>query len=201
MTFNQTKLAFDSSFLIAGVDEAGRGPLAGPVVAAAVILHPDRPIPGLADSKKITEKQRERLFQEIRQHALSWAVARARVSEIDHINILQASLLAMQRAVSRLSVAPRLVLVDGNKCPLFPCEARAIIKGDESEPAISAASIVAKVLRDRLMLMLDRRYPGYGFAKHKGYPTASHVEALRTQGVSRVHRRSFAPVAMCLTKT
>ncbi len=185
--------------LIAGVDEAGRGPLAGPVIAAAVILDPAKPIAGLADSKKLTEKQRERLFDEIRQKSLCWSVARATVAEIDEINILQASLLAMQRAVAGLKVPPRLVLVDGNKCPVMPCEARAIVKGDQTEPAISAASIVAKVLRDRMMLMLDKKYPVYGFAKHKGYPTASHVEALKQAGVSRVHRRTFAPVRDIVT--
>lgn len=190
----ESRIAGLPQYLIAGVDEAGRGPLAGPVLAAAVILDPKRPIEGLADSKKLTAKQRERLFNEIRQHSLAWSVARARVSEIDTINILQASLLAMQRAVASLSLAPHLALVDGNKCPAFSCEAKAIIKGDQSEPAISAASIVAKVLRDRIMVMLDRKYPHYGFAQHKGYSTAMHVQALRTHGVSRVHRRSFAPV-------
>lgn len=180
---------------IAGVDEAGRGPLAGPVIAAAVILDPTKPIKGLNDSKKLTEKQRNKLFLEIRQHALAWSVARATVAEIDEINILQASLLAMQRAVAGLGVAPKLVLVDGNKAPLFACEAKAIIQGDLLEPAISAASIVAKVLRDRYMVMLHKKYPQYGFEGHKGYPTAKHVEALRQHGVSRVHRTSFAPVA------
>lgn len=187
-----------SGLLVAGVDEAGRGPLAGPVIAAAVILNPAKPITGLTDSKKLTEKQRERLFQEIRQHALAWSVARATVAEIDAINILQASLLAMRRAVLRLSYPPGLVLVDGNKCPDLAMPVRAIIKGDQTEPAISAASIVAKVLRDRLMLLLDRHYPAYGFAKHKGYPTASHIEAIQHAGVSRVHRRSYAPVAALL---
>jgi ribonuclease HII len=185
-------------FLIAGVDEAGRGPLAGPVIAAAVILDPARPIAGLADSKKLTQKRREALFEQIRENALVWAVARSTVAEIDDINILQASLLAMQRAVSRLSIAPHKVIVDGNHCPLFPCEAEAIIKGDQTEPAISAASIVAKVLRDRLMKMLDRHYPQYGFAGHKGYPTSAHVDALRVHGVSRVHRLTFGPVAAVL---
>ena len=184
--------------LTAGVDEAGRGPLAGPVIAAAVILDPRQPIAGLADSKKLTEKQRDKLFDEIRHKALAWSVARSRVSEIDSINILQASLLAMQRAVAKLPVAPSLVLVDGNICPKFDCEARAIIKGDQTEPAISAASIVAKVLRDRLMLMLDKYYPEYQFAKHKGYPTAAHVQALQRVGVSRVHRLTFGPVAALL---
>ena len=185
-------------YLIAGVDEAGRGPLAGPVIAAAVILDPRRPILGLADSKKLSEKQRNHLFNSIRQQALGWSVARATVNEIDELNILQASLLAMQRAVAGLKISPRLVLVDGNKCPAFPCEAKAIVRGDDLEPAISAASIVAKVLRDRLMLLLDKKYPCYGFAKHKGYPTVSHVTALREHGPSRVHRISFSPVAECL---
>lgn len=190
----------DAIQLVAGVDEAGRGPLAGPVIAAAVILDPARPIAGLADSKKLTEKQRERLFDEIRHNALAWSVARARVREIDEINILQASLLAMQRAVSQLKIPPQLVLVDGNKCPVMPCPAIAIVKGDQTEPAISAASIVAKVLRDRIMLFLDKKYPAYGFARHKGYPTASHVEALKQAGVSRVHRRTFAPVSSLLAE-
>lgn len=189
-----------SSVLIAGVDEVGRGPLAGPVVAAAVILDPRNPIAGLADSKALTEKRREHLFQEIRTKALAWSVARATVSEIDEINILQASLVAMQRAVAKLSIAPQLVLVDGNQCPKFPCEAIAIIKGDQTEPAISAASIVAKVLRDRWMLWLDRCYPEYGFAQHKGYSTAKHMAALKAHGATRTHRRSFAPVAACLTE-
>jgi len=184
--------------LVAGVDEAGRGPLAGPVIAGAVILDPARPILGLADSKKLSEKKREALFVQIRESALAWSVARATVAEIDEINILQASLLAMQRAVSYLKVAPQRVLVDGNHCPEFPCPAEAIIKGDQKEAAISAASIVAKVLRDRFMHFLDQRYPEYGFAKHKGYPTAAHVDALKQFGVSRVHRRSYGPVAACL---
>ncbi len=181
--------------LIAGVDEAGRGPLAGPVVAAAVILDPRRPIAGLADSKTLTEKQREKLFQEIRRSALAWAVGRGRVTEIDEVNILQATFLAMQRAVKRLSIAPQHVLVDGNFSPIFSCPSTAIIKGDQLEPAISAASIVAKVLRDRLMRMLDRKYPNYGFAQHKGYATQFHIYALQQLGPCRIHRRSFAPIA------
>jgi ribonuclease HII len=181
-------------YLIAGVDEAGRGPLAGSVVAAAVILDPKRPIAGLADSKTLTQKQREKLFQEIRQRALAWSVARATVKEIDEINILQASLLAMQRAVNGLKSKPHHVLVDGNICPELIYPTQAIIKGDATEPAISAASIVAKVLRDRMMVMLDKRYPQYGFARHKGYSTAAHLEALKLYGPSRVHRYSFAPV-------
>lgn len=186
--------------LIAGVDEAGRGPLAGPVIAAAVILDPTRPIEGLADSKKLTERQREKLFEIIRKQALVWSVARATPKEIDDINILQASLLAMQRAVEKLSIQPQLALVDGNKCPKLSIPVQAIVRGDQTEPAISAASIVAKVLRDRFMQLLDRKYPQYGFAKHKGYPTAAHIAAIQATGVSRVHRLSFGPVADCLNK-
>lgn len=184
----------DRKHLVAGVDEAGRGPLAGPVIAAAVILDPRRPIQGLADSKMLTEKRREQLFEEIRRHSLAWAAARGTVSEIDQINILQASLLAMQRAVARLKIQPVLALVDGNQSPRLACETRTIIQGDQLEPAISAASIVAKVLRDRIMRMLDRKYPAYGFAQHKGYATQYHTEQLRINGPCRVHRRSFAPV-------
>jgi ribonuclease HII len=182
-------------YLVVGVDEAGRGPLAGPVVAAAVILHPKRPISGLADSKKLTEKQREILFETIRAKALCWSVARATVKEIDTINILQAALLAMQRAVNGLKIKPELALVDGNQPPKLACKVKTIIRGDETEPAISAASIVAKVLRDRLMRLLDKKYPNYGFAQHKGYSTAAHIQALQLHGPSRVHRQSFAPVA------
>lgn len=180
--------------LVCGVDEVGRGPLAGPVVAAAVILDPVRPIAGLDDSKKLTEKRRERLDGEIRQHALAWAIGRAEVEEIDRINILQASLVAMQRAVAGLVMRPGLALVDGNRAPVFDCPARAIVGGDSSEACISAASIIAKVARDREMIELDREHPGYGFAQHKGYPTRLHLDALREQGVSPIHRRSFGPV-------
>lgn len=187
--------------LVAGVDEAGRGPLAGPVVAAAVILNPKRRIKGLADSKLLTEKKRNELFEMIRKKALAWSVARARVSEIDDINILQASLLAMQRAVTSLKVTPSLVLVDGNICPKFHCEAKAIVDGDQLEPSISAASIVAKVLRDRFMRMLDKKYPDYGFAQHKGYATTQHMNALKQFGPTSVHRRFFAPVAELLMQT
>ncbi len=183
---------------VAGVDEVGRGPLAGPVVAAAVILDPQRPIAGLADSKKLSEKRREALALEIRERALCWALGRAEAEEIDRINILQASLLAMQRAVAALSTPPELALVDGNRAPRFACPARAIVGGDASEPAISAASIIAKVARDREMVELDARYPGYGLARHKGYPTRQHVEALRELGVSEIHRRSFGPVQRLL---
>ncbi|HWS12523.1 MAG TPA: ribonuclease HII [Rhodocyclaceae bacterium] len=180
--------------LICGVDEAGRGPLAGPVCAAAVILDPDQPIAGLADSKKLGARRREELADLIRGRCAAWSVAWASVEEIDALNILQASLLAMRRAVDGLGLRPELALVDGNRCPALEIPARAIVGGDASEPAISAASILAKVSRDALMLELDRRWPQYGFARHKGYPTAAHVEALRLNGVTPMHRRSFAPV-------
>lgn len=182
------------NLLIAGVDEVGRGPLAGPVIAAAVILDPARPITGLADSKLLTEKKREALFPQIQEFALAWAIGRAEVHEIDAINILQASLLAMQRAVAQLAIQPQRVLVDGNKSPRFACASEAIIKGDLTVPAISAASIIAKVTRDREMCELDHAYPGYGLAIHKGYPTKFHLAALKTLGVSLIHRHSFKPV-------
>lgn len=185
---------------VAGVDEAGRGPLAGPVAAAAVILDPARPILGLKDSKQLSAAQREMLADEVKAHALAWAVAWADHHEIDELNILQASLLAMSRAVAALSLAPVLVLVDGNRCPALPYPVSAILKGDSKVPAISAASILAKVERDAAMLRLDAQYPGYGFAEHKGYPTAAHLAALERQGVSAVHRRSYAPVRRCLEK-
>lgn len=185
---------------LCGVDEVGRGPLAGPVVAAAVILNPARPIPGLADSKKLSERRREALYAEICTHALAWSVGRAEVEEIDRVNILQASLLAMSRAVAGLAIAPSAALVDGNKLPPLPCPARAVIGGDASEACISAASIVAKVTRDREMVALDARYPGYGLAGHKGYPTAAHRRALAELGVSAIHRRSFAPVRRLLVQ-
>jgi ribonuclease HII len=184
--------------LVAGVDEVGRGPLAGPVLAAAVILDPARPIPGLTDSKKLSEGRRERLAQQIRAQALAWALGRAEVEEIDRINILQASLLAMQRAVEALSIAPRKALVDGNRLPRLPCEAQAMIGGDASVAAIGAASIIAKVARDRELVELDRVHPGYGLARHKGYPTKQHLEALRRLGVTPIHRRSFGPVRRVL---
>ncbi len=183
---------------VAGVDEVGRGPLAGPVVAAAVILDLDHPIEGLADSKKLTEKRRQALDLVIREQALSWALGRAEPEEIDRINILQASLLAMQRAVAALNIQPGLALVDGNRAPRLSCQVRTIVGGDASEPAISAASIIAKVARDREMVELDTRYPGYGLARHKGYPTKQHLEALRELGVSAIHRRSFGPVQRLL---
>lgn len=180
--------------LIAGVDEAGRGPLAGPVVAAAVILDVNEPILGLKDSKKLSEKKRELLYEEITSKAIAYAIAEASVEEIDSINILQASLLAMQRAVMQLTSVPHKVLVDGNHCPQLTYPAEAIIQGDNLEPCISAASILAKVHRDRLLIQLDLEYPQYGFAKHKAYPTKEHLLALKTHGVSPVHRQSFAPV-------
>jgi ribonuclease HII len=186
------------SILIAGVDEVGRGPLAGPVVAAAVILDPARPIAGLADSKQLSATRREQLAAEIRAKSLAWALGRAEVAEIDQINILQASLLAMRRAVENLNVAPDQALVDGNRCPRLACPCEAIVKGDVTVPAISAASILAKVARDAELRELHERYPHYGFARHKGYPTAAHVDALRRHGPCPEHRRSFAPVAAVL---
>lgn len=179
---------------LAGVDEVGRGPLAGPVVAAAVILHPDRPINGLADSKALSEKVRERLSDEIKRSAMAWAIGRAEVDEIDQINILQASLLAMRRAVLALEPRAEYALIDGNRCPDLPCASEAIIKGDQSVAAISAASIIAKVARDREMIEMDSLYPGYAFASHKGYPTKVHIAALQDLGLTPIHRRSFGPV-------
>lgn len=180
--------------LIAGIDEAGRGPLAGPVFAAVVILDPRKPIKGLADSKLLSAKERERLFAEIMAKCLAMGIGRADVTEIDTINILQASLLAMQRAVAELAIVPHRVLVDGNRCPEIPYPSQAIIRGDQTVPAISAASIVAKVSRDREMREWDQHYPGYGFAQHKGYCTELHLERLRYLGACAIHRRSFAPV-------
>lgn len=180
--------------LIAGVDEAGRGPLAGPVTAAAVILDPARPIPDLADSKRLTPSQREALDQEIRERALAFAVAWATVEEIDRINILQASLLAMQRAVENLGVTPQHALVDGNRRPRLACPVETVVKGDATVPVISAASILAKVARDREMRILDGKFPGYDFARHKGYPTRAHLAALHELGPCALHRRSFRPV-------
>ena len=178
----------------AGVDEVGRGPLAGDVLAAAVILDPAQPIEGLNDSKKLSEKRREFLFDEIRAKARSFCVARASVAEIDKLNILQASLLAMTRAVQGMSLEPEHVWVDGNRIPRWKYSAEAVVKGDSRVAAISAASILAKVTRDREMVQLDQQYPGYGFAGHKGYPTATHLQALDKLGVSPIHRLSYAPV-------
>lgn len=185
--------------LVCGVDEVGRGPLAGPVVAAAVILDPEQPIEGLTDSKKISEKKRERLFDEIKLKAKAWAISRADVEEIDEINILHASMLAMERAVNALPMRPTYALIDGNRCPKnLPCPSEPIVKGDLKEPAISAASILAKVSRDRELVALEETYPGYGLAQHKGYPTKSHILALQQLGVTPIHRRSFGPVRDCL---
>ncbi|MGW8310503.1 MAG: ribonuclease HII [Thiogranum sp.] len=183
---------------LAGVDEVGRGPLAGPVVAAAVILDPARPIEGLKDSKQLGEKRRESLAAEIRETALAWALGRAEVEEIDRLNILQATLLAMQRAVGGLCLVPELVLVDGNRCPPLDRPVQAVVKGDSLVPAISAASIIAKVNRDHEMSRLDAVYPGYGLAKHKGYPSRMHLDALQALGVTPIHRRSYAPVRRLL---
>lgn len=184
---------------IAGVDEAGRGPLVGSVVAAAVILDPNNPVEGLNDSKKLTEKKREKLFIEIREKALAWAIAEASAAEIDEYNILQASLLAMRRAVEALPVQPEHVLVDGNKIPqglAMSCDA--VVGGDALHAEISAASILAKVTRDHQMIEMDQKHPQFGFAKHKGYPTKAHFEAIALHGVIDEHRRSFGPVKKVL---
>ncbi len=190
----QVALPWDMTGLVAGVDEAGRGPLAGPVVAAAVILDELKPIKGLADSKKLTKRKREQLYDEIRAKALCFSVAQASVQEIDALNILQATLLAMRRAVEGLRLSPKLVLVDGNRLPVLPIRAEAIVKGDDLVPAISAASILAKVTRDRWCHEVDTLYPAYGFASHKGYGTALHLAALQTHGACPEHRTSFRPV-------
>lgn len=195
--FNDAMLE-ESADLIAGVDEAGRGPLAGPVVTAAVILDPMRPIDGLRDSKKLTEASRERLAAEIKERALDWSVAHATVEEIDELNILQATMLAMKRAISGLTVRPSLVLVDGNRVPRIDLPVNAIIQGDDKIAAISAASIIAKTTRDHWLEELDERYPEYGFAKHKGYGTKEHLEALAKYGPLPVHRKSFGPVKQAI---
>ncbi|MGQ7743689.1 ribonuclease HII [Pectobacterium brasiliense] len=183
---------------IAGVDEVGRGPLVGAVVTAAVILDPTRPIVGLADSKKLSEKRRLSLYDEIKEKALAWSLGRAEPEEIDQLNILHATMLAMQRAVDGLAVVPDFVLIDGNRCPALPMPAQAVVKGDSRVAEISAASIMAKVTRDREMVELDQRFPAYGFAQHKGYPTAFHLEKLAALGATEFHRRSFAPVRRAL---
>ena len=180
--------------IVAGVDEAGRGPLAGPVVVAAVVLNPDRPIDGLDDSKKLNEKRREELFPLIIERSLAWSVVAIEPAEIDRINILQATLLGMQQAVGQLLPPPSLALIDGNQAPQLDCAVRTIVQGDSLEPAISAASILAKVTRDRLMKKLHIDYPDYGFDRHKGYPTADHLARLARYGPCPIHRRSFAPV-------
>ncbi|WP_340614180.1 ribonuclease HII [Xenorhabdus thailandensis] len=184
--------------LIAGVDEVGRGPLVGAVVTAAVILDPAKPIAGLMDSKKLTEKRREALYWEIKEKALCWSLGRAEPEEIDKLNILHATMLAMQRAVEGLVLIPDYVLIDGNRCPALAMPAQAIVKGDSLVAEISAASILAKVTRDREMAALDKQFPGYGFAKHKGYPTALHLEKLASLGATEHHRKSFAPVKRAL---
>jgi ribonuclease HII len=194
----QPALAWDVPGLMAGVDEAGRGPLAGPVVAAAVILDDLHPIHGLADSKKLSERKREKLFDEIRAKALCFSIAQASVEEIDTLNILQATLLAMKRAVESLRLKPQMVLVDGNRLPKLDILAQAIVQGDAKVKAISAASILAKVHRDRLCSSMHQEFPQYGFDQHKGYGTKQHLDALNTHGATPLHRRSFAPVAKVL---
>ncbi len=189
-----SRFIYPQATCIAGVDEVGRGPLVGAVVTAAVILDPENPIDGLADSKKLTEKRRLALFDEIKQKALCWSLGRAEPEEIDQLNILHATMLAMQRAVAGLTVVPDFVLIDGNRCPALPMKSQAVVKGDSLVAEISAASIIAKVTRDLEMAALDAAYPGYGFARHKGYPTPYHLERLSLLGATPQHRRSFAPV-------
>lgn len=181
-------------YLVAGVDEAGRGPLAGSVVAAAVILSPDQPVDGLNDSKALTAERRDELSQQIRERAVAWHIAEASVAEIDKINILHASMLAMARAIEGLKVSPHHCLIDGNRCPVTRFNCQAVVKGDALVKEISAASILAKVARDHAMIEMHQRYPQYGFDSHKGYPTKQHLAALREHGVLDIHRRSFAPV-------
>ncbi|EOU9533816.1 ribonuclease HII [Cronobacter dublinensis] len=189
---------YPHTHLVAGVDEVGRGPLVGAVVTAAVILDPLKPIVGLADSKKLSEKRRLALFDEIKEKAIAWSLGRAEPHEIDELNILHATMLAMQRAVANLAVTPEYVLVDGNRCPPLPMPSMAVVKGDSRVAEISAASILAKVTRDAEMAELDLTFPQYGFAQHKGYPTAFHLERLAEHGVTAHHRRSFAPVKRAL---
>ncbi|ADW72502.1 Ribonuclease H [Rahnella aceris] len=189
---------YPQAVCIAGVDEVGRGPLVGAVVTAAVILDPANPIAGLADSKKLSEKRREALYIEIKEKALAWSLGRAEPHEIDELNILHATMLAMQRAVAGLCITPDMVLIDGNRCPKLPMASQAIVKGDSKVAEISAASILAKVTRDREMVELDLQFPEYGFAKHKGYPTPVHLESLARLGATTHHRRSFSPVKRAL---
>lgn len=193
-----SEFIYPNAALIAGVDEVGRGPLVGSVVTAAVILDPARPIVGLADSKKLSEKRRLALYDEIKEKALSWSLGRAEPEEIDQLNILHATMLAMQRAVAGLPILPDYVLIDGNRCPALPMPSQAVVKGDSLVEEISAASIIAKVTRDREMAELDQLFPQYGFAQHKGYPTALHMEKLTQHGATPHHRRSFAPVRNAL---
>jgi ribonuclease HII len=198
-TENPSLQLFDNvGELVCGVDEAGRGPLAGPVFAAAVILDPNRPINGLRDSKKLSEAQRDTLAAQIKEHALAWSIAQCSEAEIDALNILQATMLAMRRAVEGLSTQPTLALIDGNRCPVMSIRSEAIVKGDDKVTAISAASILAKTARDAALLVLHKQYPQYAFDQHKGYPTALHLERLRAHGVSPVHRKSYAPVRALL---
>lgn len=200
MTANHFSLPlFDhTGEVICGVDEAGRGPLAGAVFAAAVILDPARPIDGLRDSKKLSEARRNALAEQIKANAVAWSIAHCTEAEIDALNILQASMLAMRRAIECLNVVPTLALIDGNRCPVMPIRSEAIVKGDDKVPAISAASILAKTARDASLVALHAQYPHYGFDQHKGYPTALHLERLRQHGVSPVHRKSYAPVRQLL---
>lgn len=202
MTANHLNLSlFDhAGEVICGVDEAGRGPLAGAVFAAAVILDPARPIDGLRDSKKLSEARRNALAEQIKANAVAWSIAHCTESEIDALNILQASMLAMRRAIECLKVAPTLALIDGNRCPVMPIRSEAIVKGDDKVPSISAASILAKTARDASLVALHAEYPQYGFDQHKGYPTALHLERLRQHGVSPVHRKSYAPVRELLER-
>ncbi len=193
-----TNFIYPLATTIAGVDEVGRGPLVGAVVTAAVILDPANPIPGLADSKKLSEKRRNALYDLIIERSLAWSLGRAEPEEIDRLNILHATMLAMQRAVAGLSLTPDYVLIDGNRCPALPMPSQAVIKGDSLVAEISAASILAKVTRDREMAELDLQFPDYGFAQHKGYPTAFHLEKLAKHGATPHHRRSFAPVRNAL---
>jgi ribonuclease HII len=198
MTKDFEPFVYPKANLIAGVDEVGRGPLVGAVVTAAVILDPNNPIVGLTDSKKLSEKKRNVLFDEIKEKAVAWSLGRCEPEEIDELNILQATMVAMQRAVADLSVQPDFVLIDGNKIPQLPMAAQAVVKGDLRVAEISAASIIAKVTRDREMEVLDAQFPQYGFAKHKGYPTKAHFEALDLHGAIEQHRKSFKPVKRIL---
>lgn len=191
---------YPAATLVAGVDEVGCGPLVGAVVTAAVILDPARPITGLADSKKLSEKRRLALYDEIVEKALAWSLGRAEPDEIDQLNILQATMLAMQRAVTALNLEPDMVLIDGNRCPVLPMRSLAVVKGDSRVAEISAASILAKVTRDHEMVELDKIFPEYGFAQHKGYPTLLHLEKLALLGATAHHRRSFAPVRRALER-
>jgi ribonuclease HII len=195
----ESRLRIDDRMeLICGVDEAGRGPLAGPVFAAAVILDPERPIEGLRDSKKLTAIRRDALAVQIKENAMAWSIAQCSEAEIDQLNILQASMLAMRRAIEALAIQPTLALIDGNRCPVMPIRSEAIVQGDDKVPAISAASILAKTARDAALLVLHVHYPHYAFDQHKGYPTPLHLERLRLHGVSPVHRKSYAPVRALL---